>query len=303
MTNFSDNPELLDLKMELEDTQNRFFAFIEKLEVRLKEFTEASIPELIELNKNDSDDYRSSFYRMKAAVDGQLESMRKKGSEVLDDKITYFKNTTTKEHKDFFYDFRNQCSDRLRVFEELCYKYKDRIESTDCQDFEIIYQNILNEFNVIKNKFNCVQCSSPILIDKLYFTTTYISCTSCNTQNTFEPSTQAKQLEHVGRSLAEQRTAHLLAEYNEAPDKSRALYNQIRELNRSLNSETDKKCIAEKAATIQDLELQKQTIDDSMSNLYKTYLRAMFDEWNAINPAMKEEHEKFYIRLLKDKTN
>ncbi len=291
------------IQNEIKETQNRFFAFIEKLEIRLKEFTEASIPELIELNKNDSDDYRSSFYRMKAAVEGQLDSIRKKASEVLDEKISYFENFTSDEHRALFYDFRNHCYNRLREFEDLYNEQKKLVDSTDFQDLEVVYQNLLNEFNDIRNKFKCVQCSSPIIVDKMYFTTTYLSCTSCSTQNTFEPSTQAKQLEHLGRSLAEQRTAHLLAAYNEAPNQSQALYDQIRELDRDLNSQTDKKNISDKMVIIQNLKEQKQIIDESIPNLYKIYLRAMFDEWNAINPAMKEEHEKFYIRILKDKTN
>lgn len=300
MSNLPNEPELILLKVEIEDTQKRFFVFIEKLETRIKEFATASIPELVALNNDETDNYKQSFYRMKAAVDGQFDTIRKKASEVFDEKVSYYNDTSSKERRDLFYAFRNDCRERLTAFEDLYDNYKAQVDATDFHDYEIDYQNIIAEFNEIKNTFKCVQCSSPILIDKLYFTTTYLNCTSCDTQNTFEPSTQAKQLEHLGRSLAEQRTAHLLAEYNEAPNKSRDLYHQIRELDRSLNSETDKKCIEDKKDMIQKLELQKQIIDDSISNLYKTYLRAMFDEWNTINPAMKEEHEKFYIRLLKE---
>lgn len=300
MLNLSNEPELLRLKEEIDDTKSRFFVFIEKLETRIKEFATASIPELVALNNDETDNYKPGFYRMKAAVDAQLESIHKKASEVFDDKVSYYNDTSTKERRDLFYDFRNHCKDRLNAFEDLYANYKAQVDATDFHDYEIDYQNIIDEFNTIKNSFNCVQCSSPILIDKLYFTTTYLNCTSCNTQNTFEPSTQAKQLEHMGRSLAEQRTAHLLAEYNEAPNKATALFIQKKDLKLSLIGETDKTVIAEKTATIQQLELQQQNIEDNIPNLYNTYLRAMFDQWNTINPAMKEEHEKFYNRLLKD---
>lgn len=301
MLNSSDNPELLDLKKELEDTQNRFFVFIEKLETRLKEFAESSIPELKDLHENDPDNYKQSFHRMKSAVDGQLETMYKKADEIFDQKVSYYRNSVSRDQRVIFNDFRNDCRERLQIFQNLYIDYKNQIDAVDYQDFEVVYQNIIDEFNTIKDKFTCVQCSSPILIDKLYFTTTYISCTSCETQNTFEPSTQAKQLEHVGRSLAEQRTAHLKKEYDQAPDKSNVLYSQIRDLDYSLRGETNQNTIAEKTIEIQKLQAQKRIIDDSIPYLYKIYLRAMFDEWNAINPAMTQEHEKFHDRILNNK--
>jgi hypothetical protein len=302
MSNLSNEAELIVLKEEIEDTQNRFFIFIEKLENRIKEFATDSIPELTALNNDKTDNYRQSFYRMKAAVDGQFVTIRKKASEVFDDKVSYYKDTTTsKEQRDLFYAFRNDCRERITAFEDLYDNYKAQVDATDFHDYEIDYQNIVSEFNEIKDSFKCVQCSSPIVIDKLYFTTTYLNCSSCDTQNTFEPSTQAKQLEHIGRSLAEQRTAHLLAEYNEAPNKETALFTQKRELTQSLIGETNQTIIAEKTAIIQQLESQQQIIKDNIPNLYKTYLRAMFDQWNLINPAMKEEHEKFYKRLIINK--
>jgi len=41
-------------------------------------------------------------------------------------------------------------------------------------------------------------------------------------------------------------------------------------------------------------------LKDKAPKLYQHYLRAMFDEWNKINPDMEQEHEKFYTRLLNE---
>jgi hypothetical protein len=51
---------------------------------------------------------------------------------------------------------------------------------------------------------------------------------------------------------------------------------------------------------MQELEKQKVELESKRPALYQTYLRAMFDEWNKINPALTDEHEKFYNRLLND---
>lgn len=299
-SNNKNNPELQALQNEMDDTKKRFFAFVEKLELRMKEFGEASIPELSSLNDTDTDGFKQGYHRMKSAVLGQLNSINQKAKDVLEEKLGYFQNIAYHQNRDAFFEFRSQCSQRLEKLEQLHRHYQNEIEATDHEDFEIAYQKILDEFENIKHKFKCVQCSSPIAIDQMYFTTTYITCPSCQTQNTYEPSTQAKGLEHLGRSLAEQRTAHLLKAYTEIAPKDQELYLQKHQLECSLFNERDQKIIAEKTAKIAELGKQRQDLETNRPILYQTYLRAMFDEWNKINPAMQQEHEKFYSRLLNE---
>lgn len=286
---------------EMQETKERFFAFIGKLEEKLKEFAEASILELKALNQEDSDEFKRGYHRMKSAVLGQLGSILKKALDVKEEKIDGFVSPDDDHDTSRAYDqFRSDCYERYNQLDELHSHYRELVENTDAEDFEAKYQKILDEYEAIKDKFRCVQCSSPIAIDKIYFTTTYITCPACQTRNTFEPSSQAKMLEHVGRSLAEQRTAHLLKEHDEIPKKAQDLYMQAHHLELSLIHEQDKKVIAQKTQEIQGLQKQKEELESKRPGLYQTYLRAMFDEWNKINPALAEEHEKFYNRLLND---
>lgn len=282
-------PEMLEIK-------DRFFAFLEKLEEKLKEFTEASVPELKELNDTDSDELKRGYHRMKSAVLGQLESIRKKASDVREDKIT---NYYTSDSKAYF-EFRTVCYDRFNVFEAIYDQCRGEIEATYYEDFESQYQKILDEHETLKNKFHCVQCGSPITIDQIYFTTTYITCPACQTRNTFEPSSQAKMLEHLGRSLAEQRTAHLLKEHDAIQPKAHDLYLQRHTLDLSLIHEKDRHVIEQTKIKMLELENQKKELEQQAPILYQKYLRAMFNEWNAINPAMSESHEKFYLRILNE---
>lgn len=279
----------------MQETKQRFFIFIDKLKDKLKEFAEAAIPELEELNNSDTDEYKREYLRVKSAVLGQIESIRKKADEVMEEKIinAHFSSSN-------FYELRNVCYEKKRQLDDLCHQYREKIEATHQEDYEIKYQKILAEYGNIKDKFHCSQCGSPVTIEKIYFTTTYITCPACNTRNTFEPSSQAKQLEHLGRSLAEQRTKHLLKEHDEIPGKSQALYLQRHELKLSLIHEKDKNIIAQKERQMQELEQQRKELEQKAPELYQKYLRAMFDEWNKINPDMQQEHEKFYNRLLID---
>jgi hypothetical protein len=285
---------------EMQETRDRFIAFIGKLEDKLKEFADASIPELESLRETDTDEFKRAYHRMKSAVQGQIESIRKKAVDVKEEKVDRLNFSFDHQHSSMFYQFRDECYERHNQLDAMCSHYRELVEDTGIEDFEIKYKRILDEYALIRDKFRCVQCGSPIIIDKIYFTTTYITCSSCQTRNTFEPGSQAKLLEHVGRSLAEQRTKHLLKEHDAIPQLTQELYLQGHQLELSLIHEKDKTVIAGKRKRIEDLKKQKEELEQKKPGLYQAYLRAMFDEWNKINPALAEEHEKFYNRLLND---
>lgn len=234
----------------MEQTKQRYFIFIDKLQDSVNQFTQAAIPELIELNLTDNDPFKRQYLRMKSAVLGQILTIKEKANQVFQ---TNIENIPTSSED--YYTLINLCKEKRARLDDFCYELQQQIEATAKQDFEIIYQQIIDEYNGIKEKFHCSQCSSPIEIDKIYFTTTYLKCESCQTKNTFEPSSKTKLLEDIARQLAEQRTEHLFKEYEQSPNQS--------------------------------------------SDIYHKYLRAMFDQWNLLNPTMQEEHEKFYKTLIK----
>jgi DNA-directed RNA polymerase subunit RPC12/RpoP len=301
MSGSGDHTTYISVLKEMQDTQERFFVFIGKLKDKMTEFAEASIPELIELNNSDPDEFKREYGRMKSAVLGQLDSIMTKARTVQEEKIGSFPFTSDSfEISKAYSEFRGQCYDKFDELENLCNIYRDKIEATSQEDHEEAYRKILEEHEEIRDKFRCVQCGSPVALEKIYFTTTYIACPACQTKNTFEPSSRAKMLEHVGRSLAEQRTAHLLTEYNEIPGKTQTLYLQRHALDLSLIHEKDTKIIRQKTAQIQELDRQRKELEDKAPVLYRIYLRAMFDEWNKINPDLAEEHEKFHNRILTD---
>lgn len=289
----------------LEESKERLFLFLDKLESKMEELCTAAIPELKELLANDEDMYKRTFHRVYAGVNGQLSNIRQKASDVYDEKIIDLYETINAEvsvlnpHHNILSDFRTDCSERYhRKFEEKYQYWLNQLEKTQERDLEIEYQKILTEYNTIKNGFNCKQCGGSITIEKIFFIETYIPCSHCQTQNTFEPSTQARNLQNFARNLAEQRTAHLYEAYQTENNKEREFYHQKHELNLSTIHEKDKKTLSGIQEKMNDLENQRQESIKNAPKLYHIYLRAMYDEWNKITPDLKEHHEKLYENQL-----
>jgi len=72
----------------------------------------------------------------------------------------------------------------------------------------------------------------------------------------------------------------------------------MHQLKLSLIHEKNKSIIALKQKQAQELAQQYEALQQQAPELYQNYLRAMFNEWNNINPLLKTQHEEFYKRLL-----
>jgi hypothetical protein len=273
----------------LEESKERLFLFLDKLEAKMEELCNAAIPELKELLANDEDMYKRTFHRVYAGINGQLSNIREKARDVYDEKINDLYDNLKSEvsvlhpHYDLLSKFRTECSDRYnKEFEEKYQYWQNQLEKTQERDLEIEYQKIVAEYDEIKNSFNCKQCAGSITIEKIFFIDTYIACSHCQTQNTFEPSSQARNLQNFARNLAEQRVSHLLEIYHTENNKERELYHERHELSLSTIHEKDKKILAQKQSQMDDLENRRKEVIKNAPKLYHVYLRAMYDEWNKI---------------------
>lgn len=292
---------------ELQESQQRWFAFLEKLETKMEELATASIPELKQLLQEDEDLYKRTFHRVLAGINGQLNNIREKARDTYDEKINnlyYDLNSQVSvlsPHHNLLSDFRTACSDRHNQFERKFEYWSSQIEKTQERDLEIEYQKILNEFEAIKDKFSCKQCGGNITIDKIFLIETYIPCPYCKSQNTFAPSTQARMLQNIAQGLAQQRTIHLYEAFEIENNKERELYHQRHELSLSKIHEKDSKVLSEINAKMDQLENDRQYAIDNAPKLYQVYVRAMYDEWNKITPDLKEHNEKMYQNQLQYK--
>jgi hypothetical protein len=282
---------------QIQENQQRFFDFLDKIEIRMQELAEAAIPELTEMRNSTEESFKMDFHRMKSGIDGQLENIRKKVYDVHDDKIldVYHEikhNYSPKDKdRDVLDTFRTDCRNRYNIFEEKYQAARNAVDATDYEDFEIAYQKVLDEYATIKDKFHCKQCGSPISIEKIFFINVHLNCSSCQTQNTFEPSTQARMLQHFAQDLAHQRASDLYEKYEKESEKERFYYHEMHPLKLSLNFEKDSKIKAETESKIADLKAKRQ---ESIKNtpLFKIdYLQKKFAEWKKITPDLADHLE------------
>ncbi len=291
---------------EASEIKTRIFAFFDKLEAKMQELCEAAIPELNETHKTDEDIYKRSYGRMLSGIKGQIENIRDKARATYEEKVSDFYDDVNSDisvmspHHSALVDFRTACSDRYNAFEDKSNTWHDALTATGQEDLELKYQALLEEYETIRNKFTCKQCGGGIVIDKMYFITTYLICPHCQTQNTFEPSTAARGLEDLGRNLAEQRTQALSDAYEAEKAMERTLYHERHTLSLRSIDEDDKKQVAALNAQMDALEAKRQASIKNAPILYKKYLRAMFDEWNKIVPDLTEQNNKFHDRILED---
>lgn len=291
-------PEWLPL---LQETESRWFVFLEKLEAKAAELCTEAIPALKEMANDDTDFDKRNFYKVMSGVKGQLRNIRDKGYNAYDEKILNFQYQLKEEvsllspQHEFISDFRNRCAERWnKDFQDTLNNWEAKIEDASKQDYEAAYKKILTEYESIKNKFTCKQCGSPITIEKIFFISTYIACQSCSTQNTYEPSSQARSLQLIARDLAKQRTEHLYQAFLAENSLERELYFKKHTLSLSRIHEKDKSVLTQKEQQMEELENRRQQVIVNAPILYQVYLRAMYDEWNNITPDLAAHNEVMY---------
>lgn len=298
---------------ELSDIEKRWFVFAERLEQRVKEFVEASIPELQEAYKNDTDVAKRGYQRLADSVEGQIDSVRKKADITYDKRVEdYYEwafevlNSSDEDSlqglEDTAHQMEMKCQERYKKLEKVLDEWSKKVTDTSDENLESKYQAILDEYEQIKDKFTCKQCSSPITIPHIFLTTTYVECSSCQTQNTFEPSSRSRELDYLGQELAEQRMAHMYKAYEDEKEKEEALYDQISDLESEIDDvdDEDTKALAPLKEKMAALKAEQKAMKARIPELYKAYLKAKFDEWIKLVPQLAEQNQKVYEGWLRD---
>lgn len=295
----------LKIVAQLTEIETRWFGFLTKMEVRMQELSEASIPELEDLFRNDDDQFKRTYGRMLSGIIGQLNSIEEKVREVeeinvrkplykIEDKV---EDLDDNELNRFTQKLTDRCRVRNEEFEKKLEAWTQKVKDTAHEDFEIKYQAILDEYNEIKDKFCCKQCSSPIPINRVLFIITHLTCPACQTQNTFVPSSRASELDHVGLCLAEQRTKHILTAHEQEKERERELYYQMHDLEiEKIGYEISKEKVkvAELDTKIATLETLRKASVARAPELYKEYLKAKFEHWKELVPDLAEQNQRIY---------
>ena len=294
------DPIHIDWVSQLEETQESLCSFLEKLEQRMQELTQAALPKLEALKLS----AEGSYGHMLSGVKEQLNAERDKAIHAYDDKVEDFYDLILREihisHPQYklIRDFRIRCSERFYQQFDACFNgCQHQLDSTSFTNYELLYQQIVDEYEHVKNKFHCYRCGSSILLEKIYFSVVQLACPCCEAKNTFKPSALAQGLEHIGRGLAEQRAKPLLEKYHQAQQREKELYQQCLQLKLKYSLAKHK---AEKQHLLQEiaaLELRRMETHAAAPELFQHYQRTMFDDWKKLVPDLAEQTESLYQSL------
>jgi len=230
----------------------RATTFFKKMEARAGEIMEEAKISGQLVADADKDPYKRSYLQFKGAIIAQFTSIIQKGS-------------TT---------FQTQVMPNARGLEMIALSqlYNDwnakivsmmnhAFEQVEERNLEQEYADIMESYRLAIEKFVCKQCGAKLTMDKFYFQASYIACEFCNTQNTFDPGSKARMMEHIARPLAASRC---LKQYERF------------------------------------LEERSQSGRKAAASAYEDYLKAMIQEMDNLLPGLSEQHQNFYERMMND---
>lgn len=254
-TDAEDAQDRGDTKTKQTDLMQRAETYFGKLDARCHEIL-AEVRESAQLLADaDTDPYKRSYLQFKSAILAQFTSIIQKGSDTFQNKIMPKANSLEMMRvSQLFNDWHS------KVLDMMTHAFDGVME----RNLEKEYAEMMEEYEAARNAFHCKQCGAKLRIAQFYFTATYLTCEFCQTQNTFDPGSKARMIEHIARPLAESRCK---IEY---------------EAYRHRKSEVG----------------QKEATAD-----YEKYVQAMIAQMNSILPGMEEQHRNFYNRLMNDYNN
>lgn len=210
---------------DLETLKLRFEVFIAKLLEKASELEQEVKMSVQEIYDEDPDHYKRAYGQFKLGIEGQFKTLIEKATDVFNHQIRPLRNESGYTNISNWYI---EMHDLSRNFEDrIQYKIRTVFDKVVPVSNEVHLQNILDEYEAIKDAFKCSQCSANLSIDQLYFVATYITCPYCQTQNTFVPGTRMKQLEGMSRELAEERLQLIKDQYLSFQQTSAAKYEKL----------------------------------------------------------------------------
>ena len=117
----------------------------------------------------------------------QIDNILLKIDETWEDKVR--PQMIAISNNDYFYEDEGFKAEKLSdKLHEIMERFQTVLEGKLSQQF---YNHAIT---IANQDFNCSQCGSPLTIKKDLFRAQYITCTACNSVNTFEPETKFIQI-------------------------------------------------------------------------------------------------------------
>lgn len=194
--------------MSYSNTQNRWDAFLKKIEDRFLEIlekTEAALPLLFEATDFDTTPFQNAWqgiYTQASALIAKIEDTW--GDKVED---AFLDNGLDEDSKKF-------TQERNKGF-QLQFDLEQKLKSYEVRIFSEAAKNLLSKVKEILAKdFCCTQCQAKLPVKDNFFRSYYSTCEYCQTVNTFEPGSKARNIEHFAiHALGEEAALEHYLEY------------------------------------------------------------------------------------------
>lgn len=288
-----------ELHQQLQETENRLLSFLHKLNERADLLLEGFVAEAPAILAGDTR-YEQAYHRFLAATRGQLQTIREKVREARSQQI----EALYLQHSGQYYsggaatsltEWYHRCLNAITKWEEALYQRETQaIEKAEWKDYEAVFRQLMDGYHREKESIHCKQCGARLQINQVYYYSVYVPCPFCQTQNIFNPGTNARQLEETARKLAEQRSKPLLEEHHLQQQLERELYLQAHELHLTMIHEKNNQVVREKQHAITQLEAQRQEALQKAPKLLEAYHRSVFNEITQLLPDLHEHNERFY---------
>lgn len=290
----------------------RFEVFLKKLEDRALELQNETLEAAQEIS--DYDEIR--YHHFQVGIRGQFRELPKKARQIFKDQI---KKKSLRNYIDYD-NIRMENSvlgyeKKINNAENLLNDFEEKIEDIVNSIFDKVkvvspkekLNQVLAEYETIKENFCCQQCGAKLKLDQVYFVSTYITCEYCQTQNTFIPSMKMALLPDLVRDIANQSTGDL-----ERPIKGNNFYEQfIRYEDHSRKQYfIKKKLIPQLSKSYQDIfvreisdfllgnDLDQKSKSDILNHYGQNYIQKLIDQYNDKNEDRNPEKKKKDLEII-----
>lgn len=208
--------------MVLSEVQQRWDLFLAKIEDRFREtFTQAAIllPSLLDYRQFDT----AAFGTAWQGIETQAKELIAKIHDTWHDKVSpgldevkeaeeLIVEETGGSLDELYEKFLHISAVEMEKGHALRHKLEKELKCYEVQTFSDAARKLVAKAQELLSKnFHCTQCQAPLPIQQQFFRSYYQNCPYCQTVNTFEPGSIARNVEHFAmHPLAEEKA---LVEY------------------------------------------------------------------------------------------
>ncbi|MCK8523869.1 hypothetical protein M0D21_19995 [Aquimarina sp. D1M17] len=176
--------------MSFSNTQHRWDSFLKKIEERFQEIlqkTEAALPMLFEATDFETTTFSNAWQGIYSQATDLIYKIDDTWQEKVEDAFldigVDFGSETFNKERDKGHTLRFNLEQQLK-------KYEVKIFADAANKLLIEVKDILTK------DFCCTQCQAKLPVKDNFFRSYYSTCSYCQTVNTFEPGTKARNIEH-----------------------------------------------------------------------------------------------------------